>query len=253
MTALKQTLFACFDCESTGLNPEEDRMIEIAFAIFKLADPQKPIKTFETLVNPKTPIPQESQLVHNIRDEMVADAPTIDEVLPTFLKELRDLPLIGHGLSFDINLVCAEARRHHIPCDLREAPVIDTLRLARFYGQSPVNSLQALRAHFNIPEETAHRAMGDVIVNIKVFEQLCRPFKTFEQMVAELKKPIELKKMPLGKHKGRDFREIPIEYLRWGLNKDFDIDLKFSIKQELRRRQQGRNFNQAANPFQNLG
>ena len=250
--ALDQTIFACFDCEATGLNTEEDRIIEIGIALFKLGDPNNPIKTFETLVNPLRPIPKDSQEIHNISDEMVKDAPTIENVLPQALKMLKDYPLMGHSLSFDINLFCAEAQRCQIPCDIRNSTVIDTLRLARHYGQSPVNSLQALRSHFNIPEESAHRAMSDVLVYISVFSHLTRPFKSLDHMLSELSKPIELKNMPLGKHKGRPFKEIPVEYLRWAINKDFDIDLKFSIKQELKRRARGTQFNQSANPFQDL-
>lgn len=249
---LDQTIFACFDCEATGLNTEEDRIIEIGVAIFRAGDPSNPIEVYETLVNPQMPIPKESQEIHHINDSMVQDAPTIEIVLPKVLKMLTKYPLVGHSLNFDIALVANEAQRHHIPCDIAQMSVIDTLRLARYYGKSPVNSLQALRSHFNIPEESAHRAMGDVLVNIAVFSHLIRPFKTLTHMLSELKKPIELKSMPLGKHKGRPFKEIPVEYLRWAVNKDFDIDLKFSIKQELKKRSRGGQFNQSANPFKDL-
>src|SRR6185436_2439675 len=93
------------------------------------------------------------------------------------------------------------------------------------YGESPTNSLQTLREHFNIEPEKAHRAMGDVGVSISVFKYLVAKFKTLEQVRERLKKPILLKKMPLGKYKGRPFNEIPIEYLRWALRGDFDQDL----------------------------
>ena len=58
--------------------------------------------------------------------------------------------------------------------------------------------------------------------------------------------------MPLGKHKGRPFSEIPIEYLLWAANKDFDQDLMFSIRSELKKRKSGSLFKQAANPFSQL-
>jgi DNA polymerase-3 subunit epsilon len=124
--------------------------------------------------------------------------------------------------------------------------------MARLYGESPVNSLEKLREHFNIAAEGAHRAMNDVVVNIEVFKFLSSKFKTTEQLVERLKKPILLKKMPLGKHKGRPFGEIPIEYLLWAANKDFDQDLLFSIKSELKKRKTGNQFRQASNPFSSL-
>ena len=94
--------------------------------------------------------------------------------------------------------------------------------------------------------------MNDVVVNISVFKQLVKNFKTTEQIYQRLSKPIELKAMPLGKHKGRPLKEVPIEYLRWACHKDFDQDLKFSIKKELKRRDKGQTFQSSSNPFRNL-
>ena len=54
--------------------------------------------------------------------------------------------------------------------NIEKQPFIDTLRMARLYGESPINSLERLRQHFNIAAEGAHRAMSDVIVNIEVFK-----------------------------------------------------------------------------------
>ena len=84
--------------------------------------------------------------------------------------------------------------------------------------------------------------MNDVVVNIEVFKHLASHFKTTEQLLERLKRPIALRVMPLGKHKGRPFAEIPLEYLLWAANKDFDQDLLFSIRSELSRRKKGPNF-----------
>jgi DNA polymerase-3 subunit epsilon len=160
--------------------------------------------------------------------------------------------LVGHGIGFDIALIAAEAQRNQIPCKIQEAPYIDTLRLARLYGESPVNSLAKLRQHFNIEEQGAHRAMSDVLVNIEVFKYLARPYKTTDMIFKTLAKPIKLRAMPLGKHKGRRFEEIPLEYLLWAERKDFDQDLLYSIRLELRNRKKGGSFEQSTNPFSQL-
>ena len=160
--------------------------------------------------------------------------------------------LVGHGIPFDISFLAQEAKRHDIPCFLGNQQFLDTLRLARLYGESPTNSLEKLREHFNIAAEGAHRAMNDVMVNIEVFKFLTQNYKTTEQLIERLKKPIPLKAMPLGKHKGRPFHEIPVEYLQWAANKDFDQDLLFSIRSELKKRKKGNQFGQAANPFSTL-
>ena len=61
-----------------------------------------------------------------------------------------------------------------------------------------------------------------------------------------------LKEIPFGKHKGRSIKDVPIDYLHWAANKDFDQDLLFTIRTEINRRKKGNQFSQTANPFQNL-
>ena len=241
--------FVCFDLETTGLEPDKDRVIEVAAARFN-ADAI--LDSYETLIDPGCPVPEESTKIHHITDEMVKGKPTIQEILPTLLKFIGSSIIVGHGISLDIAFLTAAAKQHNIPCNLTSLTIIDTLRLARLYGESPYNSLEMLRQHFNIPAEGAHRAMNDVTVNIGVFKFLSKQFKSTREMLERLKHPILLKAMPLGKHKGRPFSEIPIEYLQWSARKDFDQDLLFSIRTELNRRRKGALFSQAGNPFSAL-
>jgi DNA polymerase-3 subunit epsilon len=249
MGSIRKELFVCLDCESTGLEPKSDRIVEIAVCQFTL---DRMMEQYETLVDPGCDIPQTSQDIHKISQEMVQGKPKISEALPKILKLIDNHILVGHGIPFDIALIAAEAKRHQIPCRIEQQPYLDTLRMARLYGESPVNSLQQLRQHFNIEPEGAHRAMSDVLVNIEVFKQLAKPYSTVESLFQVLQKPIRLKVMPLGKHKGRRFDEIPIEYLFWAEKKDFDQDLLYSIRHELRSRKKGNGFEQAGNPFSNL-
>jgi DNA polymerase-3 subunit epsilon len=248
-TSLDQQEFVCLDCETTGLDPQNDRVIEVAITVFKGTEI---LESYETLVNPQQPIPEESRKIHGIKDSMVAEKPLINEILPEVFKLIGTRPIVGHCIEFDLTILKEEAKRIYHPWDFDHNIRVDTLRLARLYGGSPVNSLERLRQHFNIAEETAHRAMGDVLVNIQVFRKLTSNFKTLHDVLQELSRPIEMKMMPLGKHKGRPLKEIPLDYLQWAARKDFDQDLLFSLKQELKRRRQGHSFNQSANPFLSL-
>ena len=241
--------FICLDCETTGLEHREDRLIEIAVVKFTF---QEIIETYETLIDPELPIPPHTTEIHHITDEMVAGKPKAKEILKKVLKMVGDHIIVGHGIQLDINFIIEECKRAQIPCKINENAFLDTLRMARLYGQSPVNSLQSLRQHFNIAEEGAHRAMSDVIVNIEVFKYLANGFKTTKDLQQRLTRPILLKIMPLGKHKGRSFRDIPIEYLQWAAHKNFDQDLLFSIRSELKNRKKGKKFHQASNPFADL-
>ena len=246
---LADEIFVCIDCESTGLDPERDRIVEVAVARFNM---HEILDSFETLIDPECEIPETSQEIHNISQEMIMGKPKIREILPKLLTMIDRHVIVGHGINFDLALIAHEARRAQIPTTILSQTNIDTLRLARLYGESPVNSLERLRQHFNIEPEGAHRAMSDVIVNIEVFKYLSKSYQTTEQIIKILQKPIKLKAMPLGKHKGRRFDEIPIEYLLWAEKKDFDQDLIFSLRSEIRNRRRGGGFEQSSNPFSNL-
>lgn len=249
MTLLDKETFICLDCETTGLDPKTDRIIEIAIVKFNFSET---LDSFETLIDPESFISESSMAIHHITDTMVQGKPKVEEVLPRLFQMIDNLIIVGHGIKLDLDFLIASAKRHNVPCSLGSVTSIDTLRLARLYGESPTNSLERLRQHFNIEPEGAHRAMSDVIVNIGVFKYLSTSFKTTEQLLERLKKPILLKAMPLGKYKGRPFSEIPIEYLSWAVKADFDQDLIFSIRSELQKRKKGERFNQATNPFSQL-
>lgn len=198
MTNLKNQVFVCVDCESTGLDTAKDRIVEVAAISFTF---DSFIDQFETLVDPECEIPLEVIAVHHITQDMTAGKPKIDEALPALLKIIGNHPIIGHGIRFDIDIIDACSKRANIPCKIKQNPFIDTVRLARLYGESPSNSLEQLRLHFNIEEEGAHRAMNDVLVNIQVFKRLTHGMSTFNELMQKLSKPIFMKNMPLGKHK----------------------------------------------------
>lgn len=249
MGNLDKQVFVCVDCETTGLDAKNDRIIEVAAATFN-ADGI--IDRFETLLDPGVLIPEENIKIHNITQQMVTGQPTFAQVFPELMKLIGDKIIVGHGIDFDVDILANEAERNAISTMIRRNKTIDTLRMARRYGESPTNSLEQLRNHFNIAEEGAHRAMNDVIVNIEVFNNLARDYETLKELLDVLAKPIALKTMPLGKHKGRPLREIPLDYLVWMARMDFDQDLLFTIRSEINKRKKGESFNQANNPFFDL-
>lgn len=249
MAHLDKEVFVCIDCETTGLDPKNDRIIEVAVVRFTL---DQVLAQFESLIDPQMLIPEESIAIHHISNEMVQGKPTIDKVLPEIISLIGKHIIVGHGVGFDIELIANAADRHGIQHTLRSARTFDTLRLARLYGESPTNSLEMLRKHFNIEEEGAHRAMSDVTVNCEVFRYLSKNFRTTDQIFNVLSKPIKMKIMPLGKHKGRPIKEVPLQYLQWAANKEFDQDLLYSIRSEINRRKKGDLFGQATSPFADL-
>jgi DNA polymerase III subunit epsilon len=249
MGQMHQEHFVCIDCETTGLDSQKDQIIEVAAMHFSLNE------TFggcEYLVDPQCAIPDSSIAIHHITQEMVTGKPLIAEVLPEIIELIGDRIIVGHGVGFDVEVLALAADKAGIPCKIRKNPTLDTLRMARHYGDSPINSLEQLRRHFNIEQEGAHRAMNDVIVNTEVFRYLAKRFRTTQQLFETLSKPILMKVMPLGPHKGRLMKDVPLQYLLWAANKDFDQDLLFSLRTEINRRKKGNLFSQSGNPFKNL-
>lgn len=249
MGKLIEEKFVCIDCETTGLDSKQDRVIEVAVMVFTF---NEILEEFESLIDPGIEIPASSIEIHHISMDMVKGKPKINEVLANLFKIVKDYTIVGHGIKFDIDILLEEAKRFCIPCHLDKNPTIDTLRLARLNGDSPSNSLATLGVHFNVDSDGAHRAMSDVKVNIEVFKHLSRRYHTLKELNQALERPILLKTMPLGKHRGRSFREIPLHYLNWAARQEFDQDLLYSLRTEINRRKKGNTFHQAGNPFMEL-
>lgn len=250
MGLIKDEVFVCLDCEFTGLDQEKDRILELGVATFQGGAIHN---SFETLIDPECLISEGALAIHKITQSMLEGKPKIKEVLPEVLSLVDEHIIIGHSISFDIQMIEREAKQSLVTSKLTQSKTIDTLRLARLYGDSPNNSLENLARHFNIKVEgEAHRAMTDVKMNIEVFKQLTRRFKTVEEIFSTLSRPIKMKYMPLGKYKGRLFSEIPLDYLQYSLKLDFDQDLRFSIQSEIKKRKSGSQFSQATNPFMGL-
>lgn len=249
MKRFDKEIFVCLDCEMTGLDATEDRIIEIGIAKFTF---EQILEVYESLIDPEREISIESIAIHHISQEMVRGKPKLEQVLPEILKLVGSHIIVGHGILHDIDMIAKACERSQIPSRIRQNRILDTLRMARLYGDSPVNSLEQLRRHFNIEPEGAHRAMSDVIVNMHVFKHLCRNYRSIEELEEALSRPVLMKTMPLGKHKGRLIKELPIEYLLWAARKDFDQDLLFSLRYEINRRKKGNLFTQVASPFHDL-
>ncbi len=157
-----------FDTETTGTNPKNDRIIELA-----AYDPQRE-KSFEMLINPGIPIPVETIMIHQINDSMVKDQPNFAFVAAEFLEFCDgDVALIGHNAdSFDTPFLQNEFRRSsmQMPSDWI---FIDSLKWSRRYRKDlPRHSLQFLRQTYGITANQAHRALNDVMVLYEVFKAM---------------------------------------------------------------------------------
>ena len=159
--------YVVFDLETTGTEANKDAIIEIGAC--KIVDGQ--IKeTFSTFVNPERHIPADASRVNNIYDNMVADAPTINYVLPDFYKFCHDSTLVGQNVSFDIGFIYNVSKKLSYNFD---NPLEDTLQMARKKLPGLKNyKLGTIVEKLNISLENAHRALNDAIATAKVFIKL---------------------------------------------------------------------------------
>src|SRR4051794_6557649 len=102
---------AVVDIESTGLDPQVDRIVELAVLRFRPSC-RLPLPPVRLLLDPGLPIPPEATAVHSIRDEDVAGRPTFAVVAPRIRHMLEGHDLAGFNLRrFDLPLLAAEFRR----------------------------------------------------------------------------------------------------------------------------------------------
>ncbi|MEW6412327.1 MAG: exonuclease domain-containing protein [Candidatus Zixiibacteriota bacterium] len=156
---LKRQVFVAFDTETTGMWAPINRLVELAAVKFTLED--GPIETFQSLINPLRPVPEEVIEIHGITDEMVAGSPTADRVLSDFLGFCGpESILIAHNAPFDISFVGTELDRSKLT--FGENPILDTVDIYhRFFPGLPSYSLLNLVRHFRISDSQAHRALSD--------------------------------------------------------------------------------------------
>ena len=98
----KKEIEIVLDTETTGLDYTRERIIE--FAAVRLEN-GKIKDEFQTLINPQQHIRKSSMAVHGITQEMVADAPTEEEILPKILEFIGDYPIVAHNAIFDYSFL----------------------------------------------------------------------------------------------------------------------------------------------------
>ncbi len=158
-----------FDLETTGINVNRDQIIEISS--LKVVQ-GKVVKEFSTLVNPHRHIPEAASAVNHITDELVADAPELEEALGNFLSFIGDGILVGHNIhNFDTNFVYDAV--WSLFGRAFSNNYVDTLFVARkCLPQLPHHTLGDISQYFHISTQGAHRALADCYMNQRCYEEL---------------------------------------------------------------------------------
>ena len=96
------TKYCIFELETTGLDVNKDKIIEIGAVKLKNGEI---VDTFSEYVNPKVQISEVVSKINKIIDETVKNAKTIEELLPIFLKFIDDSILVSHGEDYDFKFL----------------------------------------------------------------------------------------------------------------------------------------------------
>ena len=158
------------DTETTGLNFEIDKIIEIG--IVELIDNVLTQNYFHEYVNPEREISLSAQKIHGISNEFLIDKPKFNTIVNKLLDFIKNDPIVIHNAEFDINFINKEL--HNCGHSNVQNFIIDTIKIAKkeFPGQT-VN-LDSLCKKLNVTNtrQNFHGALLDATLLSKVYLKL---------------------------------------------------------------------------------
>ena len=185
ITMLDFTRLAYVDLETTGAKPTRDRITEIA-----IVQTLNGVVTdkWQSLVCPDTYIPLMIQQLTGITPEMVADAPTIDELIPMIIEKLDGHVVVAHNARFDVSFLRNAFKQNGVEF---KYPTVCTVKLSReMYPQFKQHNLDSIINRFELTCEERHRAMGDAAALPQLVSRMLHDFneeKVFSAMQLQQK------------------------------------------------------------------
>ena len=250
---------AFFDLETTGTNIAKDRIVEMAFLkVFPSGETEKKV----TRVNPTIPIPEESSMIHGIRDEDVKDSPTFKSFAKNLAKWLEGTDLAGFNIvRFDIPVLVEEFLRAGVDFEPGKRKLIDAQKI--FFMMEKRTLTAAYQFYCNKTLEGAHGAEADTMATYEVLlAQIARyegqnatdmagnVVSKIENDMNSIHKLVSSNMVDLagrlvlndkgveifnfGKHKGKAVSELfkkEPSYYNWMMQGDFPLDTKRKLTQ----------------------
>ena len=164
--------FVVIDLETTGFSQVMYKIIEIgAVKVVGGVITDR----FSTFVNPEVPIPFRIEELTSIKDDMVIDAPKIEEILPEFMKFCDGAIMVAHNAEFDMSFIKKNCKDQGIE---REFTIIDTVALARILLPNLNRfKLDTVAKALNVSLENHHRAVDDAGCTAEIFVKFIEMLK----------------------------------------------------------------------------
>lgn len=177
--------YVAFDLETTGVDPFQDR--PVSFGFVERGD-ESGFLEMGGLVNPGVAIPAGATQVHGITNEMVRNAPSLDEAIELIVDTLNEIwhnggAVVGMNVSYDltmVNSVCVALGRG----PLRVGPVFDILITDRHFDRWRRGSrkLGDLCNQYEVILDDAHAAVDDARATLLVLEAQVRRFPELQSV-----------------------------------------------------------------------
>jgi DNA polymerase III epsilon subunit family exonuclease len=162
-------MFVSLDLETTGITPETDKIIEFGAVKFDL-NGEAERKSF--LINPGIKLPDLITHITNIKDDDLKDAPKITEKISEIEEFIKDCPIVGHNIQFDLNFLVNNGVK--IP-----ETSYDTFELsAILLPNLPSYSLEILSHELDLQHKDKHRALDDSIAAMELFTKLIKKIES---------------------------------------------------------------------------
>jgi DNA polymerase-3 subunit epsilon len=173
------TPYVVVDIETTGGSVSNSRITEVAVICH---DGQGITQRWSSLVNPQMPIPLHITALTGIDEEIVAAAPTFEEIAPKLVELLSDKVFVAHNVNFDYSFL----RGQLAACGIHwNATKLCTVRLSRkLIPGLPSYSLGKLCASVGITLKDRHRALGDAEATAHLFTMLLE--RDEQQLIREM-------------------------------------------------------------------
>ncbi|MCL2682797.1 MAG: 3'-5' exonuclease [Bacteroidales bacterium] len=244
-----------FDLETTGININKDRIVEIC--VHKI-NPDQSSQTKTYRLNPTITIPLEASLVHGIYDKDVKDCPTFKAIAGELSAFIGNSDLAGYNSNkFDVPILVEEFLRADVDFDMKNRRLVDVQNI--FHQMEQRTLIAAYKFYCNKKLEGAHGAEADTLATYEILLAQLERYKDvpFEDRKGQVSFPVvnDIEALSvfttqqkhvdyagtmvyndkgqevfnIGKHKGRLVSEVfeyEPSYYAWMMDADFSLSTK---------------------------